>query len=265
MNLLEEYILRKNKIIILISGLSGTKRSSIAKEIERDFKLLNLISLDDYCDENKVKTVDFFGNKINDWDDIEVYDWDKFNGDINKNKNYVIFGDIFPKDKLNFESDFHFHITISKEKLIEKRREYIENNPEKCKDMLNIIDKLSTFINQTTYSHYIKNRNNSKIDLWLKSEENTNEQIYDQIFEFVVNKMTQFLNEYYVENERKFNVLKNNKKSSSSSDEEKESTTSTTETEEYEDEIDKIYKEENKDNISLARFTDYKDELLFSP
>lgn len=276
MNLLEEYILRKKNIIILISGLSGTKRSIIAKEIERDFKLLKLISLDDYCDVNKVKTVDFFDNKVNDWDNIEVYDWEKFNKDIDKKKNYIIYGDIFPKDKLNFEPNFHIHITISKEKLIEKRREYIENNPEKCKDMLNIIDKLNTFINQITYSHYIKNRNNSKIDLWLKSEENTQEQMGDQIFEFIINKMTQFLNEYYISNKRNFDYIKEkeNINPSSSEDESDDSTTdndesddSTTENDinEVEDEVDKVYNEENKNNISLARFTDYKQELMLYP
>lgn len=252
MNLLEEYILRKGNIIILISGLSGSNRSSLAKEIEKDFKLLKIISLDEYCDSGKVKVIDFFENKVNDWDDIEVYDWDKFNEKINSDekKNFVIYGDNFPKNKLKFEPDFHIHIVISKEKLLEKRKEFINKNPEKCKDILAFVDKLSVFINKITYSHYIKNRNESKIDLWLKSEENSFEEIYDQTFDFIINKMISFLNEYYAKTERKFDFIKKDSRLNIESDNKK-------------DEVDIIYDEENKNNISLGKFTDYKDELQY--
>ncbi len=116
MNLLEEYILRNGEIIILISGLSSSKRSLLAKEIYRDFKLLKLISLDDYCNENNVQTIELFGQKVRDWDDINVYDWDRFNSDINNNKKsgVIAFGDIFPKNKIKFDTNFHIHITITK-------------------------------------------------------------------------------------------------------------------------------------------------------
>lgn len=253
MNLLEEYVLRKGNIIILISGLSGSKRSILAKEIERDFKILNLISLDKYCDSKKVKIIDFFENKVNDWDDIEVYDWDKFNNDVKSKKNCVIFGDAFPKNKLNFDPDFHIHITISKEKLLESRKDFIDKNPEKCKDVLTFIDKLGVYINKITYSHYIKNRNESKIDLWLKSEENSIEEMYDQTFDYVMNKMILFLNEYYAKSEKKINFIKEKNNTSSSS------TTNSSE----KDEIDAIYDDENKNNISLGKFTDYKDVLQY--
>jgi uridine kinase len=258
MNLLEEYILRKGNIIILISGLSGSKRSLVAKEIEKDFKLLTLISLDNYCDSEKVKVIDFFENKVNDWDDIDVYDWDKFNKDIKHDKNYVIFGDAFPKDKLKFEPNFHMHITISKDKLIEKRKEYIDNNPDKCKDILAFIDKLNTFINKVTYSHYIKNRNESKIDLWLKSDENTLDEMYNQTFDYIINKMTLFLNEYYAKNINKVDFIKDN----NTSKQKKVESESSSEVE-NKDELDKIYNEENKNNISLGKFADYYDELKY--
>jgi uridine kinase len=210
MNLVEEYILRNGEIIILISGLSGSKRSLLAKEIERDFKVLKLISLDDYCNENNVPIIELFGQKVRDWDNIIVYDWEKFNNDINNNKKsgVVAFGDTFPKDKLKFDTKFHIHITITKEKLIEKRHEFIEQNPEKCKDMVFFLDKLNALINKTTFSHYITNRKDSKISLWLNSDEDTLDKMYDKTFDYIINEMKNYLNEYYAMHERKFDFVK---------------------------------------------------------
>ena len=45
MNLLQEYILKNKGLVILISGLSGSNRSLLAKSVERDFEL-KIINLD---------------------------------------------------------------------------------------------------------------------------------------------------------------------------------------------------------------------------
>ena len=69
-----------------------------------------MINLDDFCtdDMDKVPTQELFGQKFRDWDDINVYEWDKFNEVINEHKKgCVVFGDIFPKSKLDFTPDFH--------------------------------------------------------------------------------------------------------------------------------------------------------------
>ena len=54
MNIVEEYTLQNKQLIILISGLSGTNKSALAKEIQRDLKI-KLENLDDYCDKKRVK------------------------------------------------------------------------------------------------------------------------------------------------------------------------------------------------------------------
>jgi hypothetical protein len=289
MNLLEEYILRKGEIIILISGLSGSKRSLLAKEIERDFKDIKLISLEDYCrdgDMNKVEIIEVFGQKVRDWDNINIYDWDKFNDDISKYKNrgVVVYGDAFPKDKLKFETIFHMHITIGKEKLIEKRREFIEKNPEKCKDMIFFLDKLGGFINKITYAHYINNRKNSIINLWLNSDDENIDSMYDKVFYYIIGEMRSYLNEYYSKHERKFNFIKSenkiksdiSKKKSisisnsssnydsssdyssnydSSSDYSSSSNYSSSENSKY-DELERVFRNENRNNISLGAYND---------
>jgi hypothetical protein len=269
MNLLEEYILKNGEIIILISGLSGSKRSLLAKEIERDFKILKLISLDDYCDENNVPIIELFNQKFKDWDDIIVYDWEKFNKDVNnyKKNGIIIYGDSFPKDKLKFDTKLHIHLTITKEKLVENRREFIESNPDKCKDLVGFLDKLNVFINKITYGHYIKNRNESKITLWLNSNEDTLDKMYDKTFDFIINEMKFFLNEYYATHERKFNFINNEKIKdviNSDNDSDNDSDSNVDNQDSLNDELDKIYKEENKGNISLGSYNDLKMEAQFT-
>ena len=84
MNIVERYIYCKKGLIILISGLSGSDRSRLAKEIERDFKI-KLLSLEKYCT-NDPPIIEFSEHKLKNWDDIEVYDWNKFNDDVKKFK-----------------------------------------------------------------------------------------------------------------------------------------------------------------------------------
>jgi uridine kinase len=273
MNLLEEYLLRSKELIILISGLSGSKKSLLAKEIERDLKNLKLINLDDYCDNNKVPVIEMFGQKVKDWDDVICYNWNNFNNDINKfkNKGCIVYGDSFPKDKLNFDTNFHIHITVSKEKLVEKRREFIEKNPEQCKDMILFIDKLSAFINKITYSHYIENRKKSKINLWINSDEDSLDTMYDKSFDFIMNTMKKFLDEYYSTNERKFDYIKedkyNNNREKTDEESSKESNKKSKKNKKkiYTDELDKAYHEESGDAISIGQYYDLKQEAEFLP
>lgn len=280
MNQLEEYILRKGDFILLISGLSGSKKSVLAKDMKKDlnFKLLNL---DDYCDEEKVPIIEIFDQKVKDWDDIVSYDWDKFNNDVNNNKKNgcVVYGDSFPKNKIKFDTDFHIHITISKEKLIEKRKDFIEKNAEKCKDMIFFLDKLGGFINKVTYNHYIKNRQDSKINLWLNSDEDTIDKMADKTFEFIMNETKKFLDEYYSVHKRNVNFIKEDKlknikniknddsdsssegtsiTSSDSDDSTVDESSDSTDFEPVEeiDEIDKVYNEENKGAVSLGKYND---------
>jgi hypothetical protein len=203
MNLSDEYIARKKGLIILISGLSGSNRTILAKEIERDFKL-KLINLENYCRKENVKEFEINSDiKVMDWENIDVYDWDKFNEDVNsqKKKGIIVYGDYFPTFKLNFEPNFHIHIKISKDKLIENRKEFIEKNPEKCAEMLEFVKngKLELIINKITYPYYLEYRDKSNIGKFVNSDKNTPDEMYDQIFDYIIFSMRKFLNEYYQE------------------------------------------------------------------
>jgi uridine kinase len=200
MNRVEGYIMMNKSLIILISGLSGSNRSTLAKEIERDFKI-KLLTLEDYCKNEDNEKIFDLGNgiKVVDREHIDSYDWDKFNNDIGKfkEKGVVVYGDYFPDFKLNFKADFHIHLKISKKRLIEKRKEYIENNAEKCGDLLQIINegKFDLLINKLTYPYYLEYRDKSIIHKFINSDENTTDTIYEQVFEYIMFMMLKFINE----------------------------------------------------------------------
>lgn len=256
MKVTQEYLEKNNQMIIIISGLTGTKRSVIAKhmrdDMEKDMEIV-CVNLDDFCREkNEIPIVDFFDNKIRDWDNPDSYDWDKFNGFIleNKDKGIIIYGDMFPKSKLNFTPDFHVHIKISKEKLIEKKKEYIEKNSELCEDMMVILDKLALFINKFTYTHYINSRNESKIDIWLDANANNPDEMYEQAVDFIINAMIKFLNAFYAQNPQKEKKYVDNSKYNSNFNSSSNSSSSSSSDEkkyiDVEPELKKEYKEYGK-------------------
>lgn len=208
MNIVEAYIKFNEELIIIISGLSGSGKTKIASFIERDFKIKK-INIDDFCIKENDRIVELSnGVKVKDWDHIDSYDWDKINESINSNKKsgVVICGPYFPIEKLKVNKYFHIQIKISKQKLIEKRHEYIKNNPEKCKDLVKYLDTPteSMIINKITLPHFYEytTPEKSKIDKYINiknnetGEELNEDQIYDKVADFLFFKINEYLNNY---------------------------------------------------------------------
>ena len=123
MNIAEVYYKFNKQLIIIISGLSGTKKKNLADKLISKFKS-DYLNLDDYTikDFNKEITIGNSGIKMIDWDDIDAYDWKSFNDAVSKSsKNIIAFGSYFPENKLDFKPDIHIHLKIAKHKLIENR------------------------------------------------------------------------------------------------------------------------------------------------
>ena len=192
----------------MISGLSGSGKTQIAKNIERDFKI-EMIDCEMYCkkDYDNVKQL-HDGTKLVDWDDIDSFDWKAINKLVNnkKSKGVVISGPYFVTDLLGFDQDFHVHIKIQKQMLIEARKQYVENNKDKCE---NLIGLEAPIVNQITYPHYLDYLKKSKIDKFVTFVDV--DKVYDETTDFLFFKIQAYLNEY---NKTKSNT------SSSSSDEE---------------------------------------------
>lgn len=206
MNIIEAYIKFFDGIIILLSGLSGSNKTHISKFIERDFKI-KLINIEKYTKKNYDKLVELNnGVKIIDWDDIDSFDWDKINEDINKYKSegVIVCGPYFPEGTIKHNISYHVQIKVSKQNLIEKRYDYVINNQDKFNLPQGFNQQLIVnMVNQITYPHMIEYVKNSKIDKFINSVDKTDndvstnkteDQIYTEIAEFLFFKINERLN-----------------------------------------------------------------------
>lgn len=188
-NIIEKYIQNKNKLVILISGFSGSGKTLLAKNIERDFKL-NFLNLNDFYKKDYVNIVDL-GNdiKVNDWDNPDAVDWESFNSKVSELKNVVVSGFCFPNDLINFKPDFHIYLRISKQKLIENRHKFLEENAD---NPLNEIKDSRTellILNNLSYKHYLENKEKSTYTFNLDVTEKTPETTYDEIFDYIIKEI----------------------------------------------------------------------------
>ena len=70
----------------LIAGSSGSGKTILARNIQRDFKL-SFINLNDFYRDDFNEVVDLGNNiKVVDWDNPDSIDWYKFNTKVNLNK-----------------------------------------------------------------------------------------------------------------------------------------------------------------------------------
>ncbi len=190
-NVVEAYIKFNSQLIILISGFSGSGKTLLAKNIERDFKI-EFLNLNNFYKKDYNEIIDLgHGIKVVDWDNPEAIDWDKFNDKVNsiKNKDVVISGFSFPNDKLQFKLDFHVHLRLSKEKLIKNRHEYLEENKD---NPLNEIKDTRTemyILNNLTFKHFMSIKDKSTYTYKVDTTELTPEQTYDQVFDYLINNI----------------------------------------------------------------------------
>lgn len=196
MNIVQAFIKFNGKLIIIMSGVSGSGKTSIAKFIERDFKLV-LINIDDYILENFDKTVTISNDiKVINWDDVDSYDWDKINKKVldNQSNGVILTGPYFPTTKLKFDANFHIQIKVSKQILIEKRLKHAESVKQ---DNVKHLDPtlIPIIVNQITYPLYLKYSEESKIDKYVNSKELTKDKIYDQVADYLFFKINENLQE----------------------------------------------------------------------
>jgi hypothetical protein len=200
MNIVEAYIKFNSQLIILISGFSGSGKTLLGRNIQRDFKL-NFVNLNDFYKEDYNEVVDLgFDMKVIDWDNPNAIDWDKFNEKINadKNKGIVCVGFGFPEDKLNFKPDFHIRLDIPKQKLIELRHKYLDENKDNKLNEYKDSRIEMLILNKLSYPHHEEIKGKSKytykFSLFDKEKENLNleeipQKMYDDVFDYLISQI----------------------------------------------------------------------------
>jgi adenylate kinase family enzyme len=198
MNIVEAYIKFNSQLIILISGFSGSGKTLLGRNIQRDFKL-QFINLNDYYKEDYNNVVDLGHDiKVIDWDHPDAIDWDKFNEKINsdKTKGVVCVGFGFPEDRIKFTPDFHIRLDIPKPRLLEMRHKYLDENKD---NKLNEYKDSRTellIMNKLSYPHHeeikVKSKYTHKFSLFDKENLTLDEipdKMYDDAFDYLINQI----------------------------------------------------------------------------
>jgi ABC-type dipeptide/oligopeptide/nickel transport system ATPase component len=198
MNIVEEYINRNKQIVILISGFSGSGKSVLARSLLKDINRNNkkyqftFLNLNDfYKSDDEYKNIVEVGDlKVVDWDDPDAINWVGFNKEVNKIKSngVIVSGFAFPKDKLEFEVDFHIHLKISKDDLIKNRVEYAN---EKLDDKTSRISEIGEdiekrILNKVTFPHYLKSLETSVINKFINIKYDSLKEAYDEMFDYIM-------------------------------------------------------------------------------
>ena len=185
MNIFEFYLKKYKQFIILIIGLPCSNKSFIAKELEIDL-MIPRININHYLIPDKFTEKEINGHKFKIYDNVENYDWEKLNKDVNSKKEsgVILYGNFIDLKSLEFDIDFTFYYSIGekicKEVLIEKKLLTFENND----------DALDIYI-KYLFSEYENLKKNIVVNKYFNFKQDNLQEIYDKTF----NQLLCFIND----------------------------------------------------------------------
>jgi len=199
-NIVEQYIKNNLQLIILISGFSGSGKTLLAKNIEKDFKI-NFVNLNDFFKSDYNEIVDLGHNiKVIDWDNPDAIDWDKFNDKVKslKDSGIVISGFGFPNERIKFKPNFHIYLKISKDKLIKNRHDYLDENKDNPLNEIKDTKAELLILNNLSYKHFIDMKDKSTYTFRTDTTDQTPSETYDQIYDYLIENIEKSV--YFVNN-----------------------------------------------------------------
>lgn len=203
MNIVEAYTKFNNQNIILISGFSGSRKTKLARFLA-DLLGFQMVSLNkfhfpevEYAKEENYVTLKT-GTEVLNWDNIyRSIDWDRFNAyiDSQKGRGIVIHGFGFPTKLLKFKPDFHIHVLIRKQSLMDNRAEFIEKHTSENYIKSPEVDRL--YLNTIVYPLYISINKESKIDEYVSADDMSEDEMRDKVFGFLMNSIKKSLDQHH--------------------------------------------------------------------
>jgi hypothetical protein len=107
-----------------------------------------------------------------------------------------------------------------------------------------------TIINKSVFKYYIEYRDNSTINKFLNADKNTVDEMYEQVFDYIIYTMRTFLNKFYEEHK---NEIKSNNPVSNICDSDSDSNSCQNKKHSYIDtsnsELDDIYDNETATDV----------------
>jgi len=195
MNIIEAYIKFNKQLIILISGINGCGKGEIAQDIASDFEISLIDQFKYYYEDFNEKIKLPNGTTVINWDNDNAVNWENLNKDVNekKSKGIIIVGVSFPEDKLEFKQDFHLHINIAKKVCYEKRKGFLEKHRDKYPE--DVPEQELLKFNKLTFPYYLESREKNKINKWLNANKFSNDELYDQSFDYLITIIQRWLDQ----------------------------------------------------------------------
>ena len=183
-NIVDAYKEFNGQLIILISGLSGSGKSELGKDICRDFKIKCLDLRKFYNEKFDVKVKLSNEKIVVNYDNDDAINWSKLSDEVNKMKKdgVLVVGNVFPIEKLEFKTDFHIHLKISKQEIKQKILDYIDKHKEKNFDA----ETETLRFNTITYPYYLDSLKRMKMTKFMDVTGFTNDKIYDDVFDILI-------------------------------------------------------------------------------
>ena len=186
-NILTAYIKTKKKCVIYIYGLPCTSKTKFSKLLAKDLNL-------EYINANKYMKGYIEKDNIKIYEHPDNMKWDKLIEKVKKIKNIVISGNYIHKD---IEPDFVYFLSINKTLCKKNLLEFNASTSDDSKYIEpNILDTYITDILYPLYDNGLKNI--VKINKFINiKESSTEEEIYDILFNSVIEDMTKVLDYIY--------------------------------------------------------------------
>lgn len=177
----------------MISGMSGCGKKKYAKQLAIDLGNLYLIDQSKfYKKDYNVQTLLKNGVTVQNTSSYDAFDWVSFNKEVNarKEEGVVIVGAALVNTKLQFKPDFHIHLNIPKNSCAERRDAYLEANKDKLPEEYKQVGETTRLkINQIIFPFYLQTHKDSTYDLFIKTEELSDEDVYQQMFDGSIKKI----------------------------------------------------------------------------
>ncbi|QKF94229.1 putative uridine kinase [Fadolivirus algeromassiliense] len=197
MNIVEAYIKFNKQLLIFISGLPGCGKLKLAKNVSRDFKIKIIDQYDYYKKDYNVTANLPDGTKLINWYTNDAIDWDKFNEDIDKLKvnGLIVIGVSLIESHITSKPDYHFHLNISKQLCMDKRKDFLKEHKDKYEEEYKVvntpIEKLK--MNQLIFPYYLESIKKSKVNKFININEMTDDQVYDMAFDTLIEMIKKYL------------------------------------------------------------------------
>ena len=182
MDLVEAFIKANKNLIIFISGMTCSGKTKLAKTLSKILKVDHYQQKSYYNSEKAAKKTLPNGITVVNWDSDDVINWDKMNKEIKNHKGGVIVsGMTLVDDKLDIKPDFHIHISISKQKCLENRIDYIKKNKDRFPTEYDQIESGTEKLkmNSLTYPYYLSLKDRMTITKWLSANKYNEDQLYE--------------------------------------------------------------------------------------